>query len=159
MVPGDLAGGCWFAHIGVAATAGELPYDQFNQKLDNGQIYEDDRHPLDLMIEEGSSVQTLAGFYSDLLPAKDHLDQLHAFCTTISLDHDRDIREHLKSKGLTPNMIHDKSNPVAVALINFLPPLAFLLIVFAPAVGFGVALWTLVRWVATRRYPGPIERP
>ena len=124
-----LLGAYWFAHNGVAANATDMPYDEFNQALEHGKIFKDPKHPLDLLIEEGSSTQTLTGFYSNLLPAGEHQDQLQPFHTTISLDYDHDLEAKLKAAGLTPN-IRNKSNMLATTLVGFLPILIFLLILY-----------------------------
>ena len=113
----------------MAANATELPYDQFNAALEYGKIYKDAKHPLDLLIEEGSSTQTLTGFHSNLTPGQGTPDQLQPFHTTISLDYDKDLQAKLKATGLTPN-IRNKSNMLATTLVSFLPILIFLLILY-----------------------------
>ena len=112
---------------GVAAGSRELPYDQFITALNNNQIIKDRDHPLNLLIEEGSSTQTLAGFHSDLIPAKP--DTIQPFHTTISLDYDKDLQEVLKAHDRTPNIVKN-SNLVASTIIGFLPILVFLVILY-----------------------------
>ncbi len=153
VVAGGLLAAYWFAHNGASANATDLPYDQFSRKLSDGQIYQDGKHPLDLFIEEGSSTQTLTGFYSDLPPAKEHLDHLQPFQTTISLDYDKDFKGRLTAKDLTPN-IRNKSNVLATTLLSFLPIVLFLLIPLFILAAAVVAIRALVRW-ASARPPAP----
>ncbi len=91
-------------------------------------IIKDQDHPLNLLIEEGSSTQMLTGYHSDLIPPKQASD-IHPFHTTISLDYDKDLQAVLKSKGLTPN-ISKNSNLIATTIISFLPILVFLVILY-----------------------------
>ena len=122
-----LIGAYYFAHNGPAAAAEEIRYDKFQRYLTDGQVFEDDKHPLELLIEEGSSTQTLSGYYSRLLPL--NKDSAVAFHTTISLDFDHNLQDQLAKAGLTPN-IRNKSNMLATTLIGFLPILIFLLILY-----------------------------
>ena len=152
LVLSGLLGAYWFAHNGVVAAATELPYDQFNRILENGQIYRDDKHPLNILIEEGSSIQTVTGFYSDLPPARDHLDRLRPFHTTISLDYDRDLKAQLKAKELVPNEIRTKFNLGAATLLSFVPLVMFLLV-------FAVMIWTVIWLISLLRRPPAAPAP
>ena len=112
----------------VAANSRDLPYDQFIAALNNNQIIKDQDHPLNLLIEEGSSTQTLTGYHSDLIPPKQPSD-IHPFHTTISLDYDKDLQAVLKAHDRTPNILKN-SNLVATTIISFLPILVFLVILY-----------------------------
>ena len=117
----------WFAHNGVAANAEELRYSQFMQFVENGQIFRDDKHPLELSEEEGIQTQTISGWYSKALPPRAETAQF--FRTTISLDYDRDLEAKLSAAHLTPD-IRNKSNFLATTLLGFLPIVIFLLVVY-----------------------------
>ncbi len=60
----------WIVHNGPNASSEEVHYDDFIKYLANDNIYKDETHPLELLIEEGSSTQTLSGYYSKLVPAR-----------------------------------------------------------------------------------------
>jgi cell division protease FtsH len=125
-----LIGAFWVAHPGVGANTKELPYDQFRKYLDDGKIFKDDKHPLDLIIEEGSTTQALSGYYSSVLPPQpDNPNTLTRFRTTLSLDFDRELQQRLKDASLVPN-IRKESNFLASTLLGFVPIAMFLLILY-----------------------------
>ena len=80
------------------------------------QIVQDEKHPLELISEEGSSTLTLRGFYSSVLPAKPETAQ--PFHTTINLDYDRAFYARMEKAGLYPNP-RKESNVVATTLSSF----------------------------------------
>ena len=117
----------WAAHSGVGTSGGELRKDQFLAYLNAGQIVQDEKHPLELVIEEGSSTQTLRGFFSPAVPV--HADSAQPFHTTICLDYDRDLQQQLAAAKLVPN-IRKESNVLATTLVGLLPIALFVLIVY-----------------------------
>ena len=116
-----------FNHNVINGNSEELPYDKFIVNLDNGQIFKDPTHPLNLYIEDGLSTQTLNGFYSKGLPV--HTDNLTAFHTTISLNYNRDLHAVLSAKGLEPNIVKN-NNLFLSSLVGLLPILFLMLIVY-----------------------------
>ncbi len=117
----------WFARANASGGSEELRYDQFQQALDQGKIVKDEKHPLDLITEDGSSTQVLRGFISKATPGHDEAPQ--QFHTTLSLDYNRDLDKQLKQAGLVPNIRKD-SNVLATTLVGFLPIVLFLLVLY-----------------------------
>ncbi len=116
-----------FNHNVINGNAEELPYDKFVAALDNGQIFKDTTHPLTLLTEDGSSTQTINGFFSKGLPVKP--DTLTAFRTTVALNYDTQLLPALKAKGLIPNPIKN-NNLFLSSLLGMLPILFLMLIVY-----------------------------
>ncbi len=117
----------YFAHNGTTPAAEEITNHKLQDYLAAGQIIQDEKHPLELLYEEGSSTQTLNGYYSRLMPVK--VESAAPFHTTISLDYSRHLEDQFAKAGLTPN-IRNKSNMLATTLLGFLPILIFLLILY-----------------------------
>ena len=118
----------WIVRNSPNANSEEVHYDDFIKYLDSDKIYKDDTHPLELLIEEGSSTQTLSGYYSKLVPA--HADSSKQFHTTVLLDFNKDLEKRLADKGLQLTQIRNRSNVVVNTLLSFAPILLFLLILY-----------------------------
>ena len=116
-----------FAVKGTALNAPkDIPYSEFLERLDKRQMVEDVKHPLELVIEEGSSTQTLRGLYSEASPPK--VEGAVPFRTTVSVDFDRYLFDKIKGAGLTPN-VRRESNVVGSIIFSFVPVLMLLLLI------------------------------
>jgi cell division protease FtsH len=123
-----LIGAYYVAHNNMGVSNGELRNDKFIQALEGGLIVKDEKHPLELVIEEGSMTQTLVGYYNAPPPANP-AENPTKFHTTVSLDFDRDLQQRLKEAKLVPNIVKN-SNVLATTLLGFLPIALFLLILY-----------------------------
>ena len=110
---------------GVATNSRELPYDQFVTALHNNQIIGDADHPIDLLVEEGSSTLTVTGFRSESTSARPAAT--HPFRTTISTDFEKELQAMLEARGLAPRILKN-SSVASDTIIGFLPIMVFLAI-------------------------------
>ena len=63
--------------------AKDIPYSEFLERLEKHQLVEDPKHPVELVITEGASTQTVRGLYSESTPPK--VDGATLFRTTVSV--------------------------------------------------------------------------
>ena len=118
----------WIVRNGPNANSRELDYDQFLKAVAEGKVYKDDKHPLELLIEEGSGTQTLSFWYSKLVPAT--ADSAEQFHTTVLLDFNKDLERKLDDAHLSLTKIRNRSNVLMTTLLSFAPILLFLLILY-----------------------------
>ena len=84
-----------------------MDYDQFLKAVAENHIYKDDKHPLELLIEEGSGTQTLSFWYSKLVPPTAvSAEQQH---TTVLLDFNKDLEKKLDDAHLSLTKIRNRS--------------------------------------------------
>ena len=107
--------------------AKDIPYSEFLDRLEKRQMVEDVKHPLELVIEEGSSTQTLRGLYSEATPPK--LEGAIPFRSTVSVDFDHYLFDKIKGAGITPN-VRRESNVVGSIIFSFVPVLMLLLLIY-----------------------------
>ena len=108
-------------------TVKDIPYSEFLDRLEKRQMVEDAKHPLELVIEEGSSTQLLRGLYSEAVPPK--VEGAIPFHTTVSVDFDRYLFDKIKGAGLTPN-VRRESNVIGSIIFSFVPVLMLLLLIY-----------------------------
>ena len=118
----------WIVRNGPNANSREMDYDQFLKAVTDNHIYKDDKHPLELLIEEGSGTQTLSFYYSKLVPPTADSSELNH--TTVLLDFNKDLEKRLDEAHLSLTKIRNRSNVLMTTLLSFAPILLFLLILY-----------------------------
>ncbi len=117
----------FWAQKSVVGAAEDLKYPEFLDKLKSGQIVQDTKKPLEIIIEDASSTQLLRGFYSPETPAR--AEGAKPFRTTVSLDFNKDLEAKLAQANLTPN-VRKESNFISSLIFSFVPITVFLLAVY-----------------------------
>ena len=120
----------WFARTNAGGGSEELLYDKFVTALDEGKIIKDDKHPLDLIYEDGSPTQLLRG-YIVKNPAN-RGEGAQPFHTTIATDFNKNLEQQLSKANppLVLSGIHKESNVLATTIVSFLPIVLFLLVLY-----------------------------
>ena len=118
----------WIVRNGPNANSREMDYDQFLKAVADNHIYKDDKHPLELLIEEGSGTQMLSFYYSKLVPPTADSSELNH--TTVLLDFNKDLEKRLDDAHLSLTKIRNRSNVLMTTLLSFAPILLFLLILY-----------------------------
>src|SRR6478672_3035694 len=122
-----LLGGFLFSRNGSYGNVEEISYTDFEKYLDEGRISKEE--PLQLIVTEGRSTQTLRGAYekgkkpSSVAGAPDH------FKTTIFIEYNKDLKSELENKGYKVDIKAD-SDVMLSALLQFLPIALFFLILY-----------------------------
>ncbi len=117
----------FWAQKSVVGAAEDLKYPEFLEKLKTGQIVQDPKKPLEIIIEDASSTQIMRGFYSPETPPR--LEGAKPFRTTVSLDFNKDLESRLTQANLTPN-VRKESNFISSLIFSFVPITVFLLAVY-----------------------------
>jgi cell division protease FtsH len=105
----------------------EISFTDFEKYVDEGRISKDE--PLQLVVTEGRSTQTLRGVYdksrkpSPVAGAPDH------FKTTIFIEYNKDLKSELENRGYKVDIKAD-SDVMVSALLQFLPIALFFLILY-----------------------------
>ncbi len=105
----------------------EVSVTDFAQYIDEGRVSKEE--PLQLIVTEGRSTQTLRGAYekgkkpSSLTGAPDH------FKTTIFIEYNKDLKSELENRGYKVDIKAD-SDVMLSALLQFLPIALFFLILY-----------------------------
>ena len=122
-----LLGGFLLSRNGSYGNVEEISFTDFEKYIDEGRISKEE--PLQLIVTEGRSTQTLRGAYekgkkpSSLAGAPDH------FKTTIFIEYNKDLKSELESKGYKVDIKAD-SDVMLSALLQFLPIALFFLILY-----------------------------
>src|ERR1700759_54220 len=122
-----LLGGFLLSRNGNAGNVEEISFTDFEKSIDEGRISKEE--PLQLIVTEGRSTQTLRGAYekgkkpSSVAGAPDH------FKTTIFIEYNKDLKSKLENKGYKVDIKAD-SDVMLSALLQFLPIALFFLILY-----------------------------
>src|ERR1700734_719968 len=122
-----LLGGFLLSRNGSYGNVEEISFTDFQKYIDEGRISKEE--PLQLIVTEGRSTQTLRGAYekgkkpSSLAGAPDH------FKTTIFIEYNKDLKSELESRGYKVDIKAD-SDVMLSALLQFLPIALFFLILY-----------------------------
>jgi cell division protease FtsH len=122
-----LLGGFLLSHNGTYGNVEEISFTDFEKYLDEGRISKDE--PLQLIVTEGRSTQTLRGAYekskkpSPVAGAPDH------FKTTVFMEYNKDLKSELENRGYKVDIKAD-SDVMLSALLQFLPIALFFLILY-----------------------------
>src|ERR1700759_1611600 len=122
-----LLGGFLLSRNGSYGNVEEISFTDFEKYIDEGRISKGE--PLQLVVTEGRSTQTLRGAYekgkkpSSLAGAPDH------FKTTIFIEYNKDLKSELENKGYKVDIKAD-SDVMLSALLQFLPIALFFLILY-----------------------------
>src|SRR6202166_1259678 len=122
-----LLGGFLLSRNGSYGNVEEISFTDFEKYIDEGRISKEE--PLQLIVTEGRSTQTLRGAYekgkkpSSLTGAPDH------FKTTIFIEYNKDLKSELENKGYKVDIKAD-SDVMLSALLQFLPIALFFLILY-----------------------------
>ncbi len=113
----------------------EVTRAEFDEILENQQIYVDPEHPLQLVVEDGQmSYRTLRGTYmpgftGDGEPVPAGPEDLKNFALPVDLNWDQDLGQEIRDAGYTP-VIKRESQMMTHLLISLLPILLLLLILY-----------------------------
>src|SRR6202162_447404 len=122
-----LLGGFLLSRNGNYGNVEEISFTDFEKNIDEGRVSKEE--PLQLIVTEGRSTQTLRGAYekgkkpSSLAGAPDH------FKTTIFIEYNKDLKSELENRGYKVDIKAD-SDVMLSALIQFLPIALFFLILY-----------------------------
>src|ERR1700720_215235 len=122
-----LLGGFLLSRNGSYGNVEEISFTDFEKYIDEGRVSKEE--PLQLIVTEGRSTQTLRGAYekgkkpSSLAGAPDH------FKTTIFIEYNKDLKSELENKGYKVDIKAD-SDVMLSALLQFLPIALFFLILY-----------------------------
>src|SRR6202020_2126914 len=122
-----LLGGFLLSRNGSYGNVEEISFTDFEKYIDEGRISKEE--PLQLVVTEGRSTQTLRGAYekgkkpSSLAGAPDH------FKTTIFIEYNKDLKAELENRGYKVDIKAD-SDVMLSALLQFLPIALFFLILY-----------------------------
>src|ERR1700692_2357050 len=122
-----LLGGFLLSRNGSYGNVEKISFTDFEKYIDEGRISKEE--PLQLIVTEGRSTQTLRGAYekgkkpSSLAGAPDH------FKTTIFIEYNKELKSELESKGYKVDIKAD-SDVMLSALLQFLPIALFFLILY-----------------------------
>src|SRR5450631_2109908 len=125
-----------FALIGLAvlfrggayANVEDVAYNRFLELLADKQIVTDKNYPLQLVVEEGRTTQTLRGYYLKQ-GVGSSATQPVPFRTPVFLNFNTDLQERLAKANIQP-AIKMESNLMAQTLVSFLPIALFLLVLY-----------------------------
>ena len=122
-----LLGGFLLSRNGNYGNVEEISFTDFEKYIDEGRVSKEE--PLQLIVTEGRSTQTLRGAYekgkkpSSVTGAPDH------FKTTIFIEYNKDLKSELENKGYKVDIKAD-SDVMLSALLQFLPIALFFLILY-----------------------------
>src|ERR1700727_2288396 len=122
-----LLGGFLLSRNGSYGNVEEISFTDFEKNIDEGRVSKED--PLQLIVTEGRSTQTLRGAYekgkkpSSVAGAPDH------FKTTIFIEYNKDLKAELENRGYKVDIKAD-SDVMLSALLQFLPIALFFLILY-----------------------------
>jgi len=122
-----LLGGFLLSRNGNYGNVEEISFTDFEKYIDEGRVSKEE--PLQLIVTEGRSTQTLRGAYekgkkpSSLTGAPDH------FKTTIFIEYNKDLKSELENRGYKVDIKAD-SDVMLSALLQFLPIALFFLILY-----------------------------
>jgi len=127
-----LIGGAFMIRGGSLGQPEEIDYPKFVQLVKDGKIKSSDEHPVEMIVEEGSKVEHISGFYETT--KKDESGQevptTAPFKTPVFVDYNgAEIEKLLADAGIVPS-IRPQSNFWASALVGLLPILLFVLILY-----------------------------
>ena len=106
----------------------EKSFSQFEDFLSKKQLVVDEKHPLDLVVEEGRSTQYLSGYYK-LTPDAPVATEPTKFRTNVFMDFNRDLQQKIKDAGFEVNVKPD-SNLLGATLFTYAPILIFLVVLY-----------------------------
>ncbi|MEI8343106.1 MAG: ATP-dependent zinc metalloprotease FtsH [Verrucomicrobiota bacterium] len=109
-------------------TSEEKSFTQFEEYLNNKQIVVNDKHPLELVVEEGRSTQYLSGYYNPV-PATTPPGEPVRFKTNVFMDFNRDLQQKIKAAGYEVT-IKPESNLVGMTIMTYAPIVLFLLVLY-----------------------------
>lgn len=108
----------------------EVPYAKFVQLLKEGKIISTEKEPLEIIVEQASKTDTISGFYKGTKSPGSTEEVSIQFRTPILLSwNDPELKQLLSSAGIVANII-PRSDYLASALLNFLPIILFLVILY-----------------------------
>src|SRR5580700_8257913 len=122
-----LLGGFLLSRNGNYGNVEEISFTDFEKYIDEGRVSKEE--PLQLIVTEGRSTQTLRGAYekgkkpSSVAGAPDH------FKTTIFIEYNKDLKSELENKGYKVDIRAD-SDVMLTALLNFAPIALFFFLIY-----------------------------
>ena len=125
-----LIGGVFLFRGGNLTQTDEISNKQFLDYLKEGKVLSDEKHPVEVVVEEGRNTQTVTGFYNRGKSLTTGNEVESPFRTQVFMPFNGDeIKAALTAAGITPS-VKQSSNLLASALISFLPIALFLVILY-----------------------------
>jgi cell division protease FtsH len=118
-----LLGGFLFQRNSSYGNVEEISFTDFQNQIEQNRISKD--KPLELIVTEGRTTQTLRGTYAGPRPA----NAPERFKTTIFIEYNRDLKNELESKGYKVDIKAD-SDALLSALLQFVPIALFVLFLY-----------------------------
>ena len=106
----------------------EKSFTQFEEFLSKHQLIVNEKHPLELVVEEGRATQYLSGYYNPTPDAPAPIEP-PKFRTNVFMDFNRDLQQKIKDAGFEVT-IKPKSDLLGVTLITYAPIVIFLIILY-----------------------------
>ena len=100
-----------------------------SQTLTEHQIYKDEKHPLELLIEDGNTTQTLSGYYLEADPGP-RRNRRGSSTRRSSSTSTRTSKSGSTTRSSQLTKIRNRSNVLMTTLLSFAPILLFLLILY-----------------------------
>jgi cell division protease FtsH len=122
-----LLGGFLFSQNRNYGNVQDIPFSQFQNDLKEGRISKSE--PLELVVIEGRSTQTLKGTYDKSTKSSSAPGEPDHFKTTVYIDFDRNLQADLQARGYQVNIKAD-SDALFSAALQFAPIAIFLLILY-----------------------------
>ena len=108
--------------------AEEKSFTQFEEFLSNKQLIVNEKHPLELVVEEGRVTQYLTGFFNPN-PSGPAPIELPKFKVNVFMDFNRDLQQKIKDAGFEVT-IKPESNLLGVTLLTYAPIVIFLIVLY-----------------------------
>lgn len=123
-----LIGGVFLFRGGNFTQTEEITTAKLLTLLKDKQVLNDEKHPVEMVVEEGRNTQFVTGFYKGKTTTGE--DATIAFRTPVFASFNgAEIKNALEAAGITAN-VKPSSNLLASALVSFLPIALFLLILY-----------------------------
>jgi cell division protease FtsH len=122
-----LLGGFLFSRNTNYGNVEEIPFTEFQKYLDEGRISRDE--PLQLIVTEGRTTQTLRGSYDRARKASSAPGAPDHFKTTVFIEYNKNLESELAAKGYRVDIKAD-SDLMVSALVQFAPIALFFLILY-----------------------------
>jgi cell division protease FtsH len=109
-------------------TSEEKSFTQFEQFLTNKQLVVNEKHPLELVVEEGRSTQYLSGYYNPSPGITPPAEPVR-FRTNVFMDFNRDLQQKIKAAGYEVT-IKPESNLIGMTILTYAPIVLFLFVLY-----------------------------
>ena len=124
-----LIGGAFIFPRGGFAQQETISLKQFLELVNEGKIISTNEKPLEIVVDDARSTQTIAGYYKKENPlTKEEVDTPFRTLIYVPLN-GKQIDAALEKAGITPS-IRSESNLLASAIFSFLPIALFLVILY-----------------------------